>query len=382
MIKLSLFSLLALLLPAQEPPRPSNPNTTLKSPEVLSDKRIVFRLYAPKAQEVAIGGDWVSQGRGTAGKLEKDDQGIWSITVGPLVPDFYTYNFTVDGVRVLDPKNVDIKPGVTSLSNMFEIPGDPENYEATRPVPHGIISIVSYESKALGVTRSMRVYTPPGYEGSSTRYPVFYLLHGSGDDDAGWSTVGRAGFILDNLIAAGKAKPMIVVMPNGSMPRGQGNPQELFADEFLHSVMPCVESHFRVASGRENRALAGLSMGGGQTLRVGPVNLDKFAYLGVFSSGIREGSDTEKNLAAFLSNPTESNKMLKLFWIGVGEKDTTAGAGAHKLIEVLKAHGITYEFHESEGAHTWINWRHYLNDFAPLLFREAATSPSSGSGSR
>src|SRR5205085_9468376 len=191
-------------------------------------------------------------GRGTGGKLEKDDKGVWSITVGPLVPDFYSYSFTVDGVRTIDPKNAMIKQGVATLDNMFEVPGAEAAFEANQPVPHGAIHINWYQSSVLDTTRSMHVYTPPGYDSGSAKYPVFYLLHGGGDEDSGWSTIGRAGFIMDNLLAANKAKPMIIVMPNGSMPRPADAPpvapgtapspataalmaqaQERFADELL-----------------------------------------------------------------------------------------------------------------------------------------------------
>ncbi len=361
-------------------PRPATPNDTLKSPEVLSDNRVAFRIYAPKAAEVTIGGDWISQGRGTGGKLEKDDNGVWSIAVGPLAPDFYSYSFTVDGVRTIDPKNPMIKQGITSLDNMFEVPGAEAAFEANTPIPHGQIHIDWYHSSTLDTMRSMRVYTPPAYESGNAKYPVFYLLHGGGDEDSGWSTIGRAGFILDNLLAAKKAKPMIVAMPNGSVPRpantapgapGGATAQDLFADELLKNVMPYVEKNYRVLANRESRAIAGLSMGGGQTLRVAPMNLDKFAYIGVWSSGVNQQAteDFVKRNAQFLDSPDKTNKMVKLLWIGVGEKDTLANASAKNLAEILKTHNIKAELHESEGAHTWINWRHYLNDYAQLLFR-------------
>jgi enterochelin esterase family protein len=237
--------------------------------------------------------------------------------------------------------------------------------------------------------RRMHIYTPPGYDSSSARYPVLYLLHGGGDDDAGWSTIGRAGFILDNLLAAKKAKPMLFVMPNGSMPRRSDAPpvgapvagggpspamveaQQRFADELLNNVMPYVDKNYRVLANRENRAIAGLSMGGGQTLRVGPANADKFAYMAVWSSGVNAqvSADFEKRNARFLENADRTNKMVRVFWIGVGEKDTGANASAKNLVQLLKAHGINSEFHETEGGHTWINWRHYLHDYAQLLFR-------------
>src|SRR5689334_4240386 len=201
------------------PQRQPTPNDTLKSPEVLPGGRVAFRIYAPKASEVSIGGDWIAQGLGTGGKLQKDEQGVWEITVGPLPPDFYSYSFTVDGVRTLDPKNAMIKQGVSSLDNMFFVPGDAAGFEDNKSVPHGEVREAWYQSSTLGMQRRLHVYTPPGYDSSKAKYPVFYLLHGGGDEDSGWSTIGRAGFILDNLIAAKKAKPMIVVMTNGSLPR-------------------------------------------------------------------------------------------------------------------------------------------------------------------
>lgn len=366
---------MAMAVPCLAQPRraATNPGANVQSPEVLPDHRVMFRLYAPKATEVSVTGDWVSQGRGTGGKLEKDDQGVWSITVGPLVPDFYSYSFTVDGVRATDPRNGFVKPGKAPLSSMLELPGEEEAYEATRPVPHGEVHIAWYHSSTLDTMRSVHVYTPPAYESGSAKYPVFYLLHGSGDDDAGWSTIGRAGFILDNLLAEQKIKPMIVVMPNGSMPRtgGSESAQDKFTDELLNNVMPYVEKHYRVIAKRESRAIAGLSMGGGQTLRVGPAHVDRFAYMGVWSSGLRTEAtaDFEERAAAFFKNPEKTNQAVKLFWIGVGEKDQGANASAHNLAQVLEKHGIRNEFHESEGAHTWINWRHYLHDYAQLLFR-------------
>ncbi len=347
---------------------------TLVSPEVMPDRRVTFRIDAPKATEVSIAGDWVTHGRALAGPLAKDDSGVWSITLGPFVPDFYSYSFSVDGVRTLDPKNAWIKPGVVNISNMFEVPGDDEEYEATRPVPHGEVRIVWYQSRTLDTMRSMHIYTPPGHDNGKEKYPVLYLLHGAGDDDSGWSTIGRAGFILDNLLAEKKIKPMIVVMPNGTMPPSEKGPAyqtDQFADELLKNVMPYVEKNYRVIGNRDNRAIAGLSMGGGQTLRVLPSNLDKFAYAGVFSMGIGRPRtpDFEQANAAFLDNPAKTNKELKLFWIAVGEKDALVGESAHQLDELLTAKGIKHEFHVSEGGHTWINWRHYLHDYAQLIFR-------------
>jgi enterochelin esterase family protein len=321
-------------------------------------------------------------------KLEKDDKGVWSVTGGPLVPDFYSYSFSVDGVKTLDPKNPTIKQGITSLDSVFFVPGEEAAFEDSRKVPHGNIRQVWYQSSTLDQQRRMHVYTPPGYDTSPDRYPVLYLLHGGGDEDSGWSTIGRAGFILDNLLADGKAKPMLVVMPNGSLPRPANLPrltpgttpspevaaalataQERFTSELLKDVVPFVEKNYRVLADREHRALAGLSMGGGQTLRVVTSDPDQFAYVGVWSAGIgRNAADFEKRSAAFLDRGEKINRVVALFSISVGDKDI-ALAGSRDLSELLNKHGIKNELHVSGGGHTWINWRHYLNEFAPRLFR-------------
>jgi enterochelin esterase-like enzyme len=363
---------------AQEQQRPpASPNNTPPSVEVSADHKVTFRISAPKASEVTVSGDWVAQGRGTAVTLTKDNQGIWTGTSVPLVPDFYLYSFSVDGVRTVDTKNPDIKLGVSSVSNIMLVPGPDSDFEVTRPVPHGEIHVAYYSSSVLDTTRSMHIYTPPGYETGKTKYPVFYLLHGGGDEDSGWSSVGRAGFILDNLIADKKAVPMIVVMPNGSMPTsaaqtpGQSAAQEQFAHELLQNVVPYVEKNYRVMADREHRAIAGLSMGGGQTLRVAPANLDKFAYIGVWSMGVAVNAtdDYVKRNADFFASPEKTNRQVRLLSVSVGAKDPLVHDSAMNLVAMLKSHGIRHEFHESEGAHTWINWRHYLNDFAPELFR-------------
>jgi len=380
-----LAAILSVATGAQTPPRQPTPNDTLVSPEVQSDKRVTFRIYAPKASEVTLRGDWM-EGPGTV-KLDKDDKGVWSTTVGPLVPDFYSYSFTVDGTRTLDPKNAMIKQGITSLDNMFLLPGGDALFEDNQAVPHGEVRKVWYQSSTLGEQRRMHIYFPPGYEGGKQRYPVFYLLHGGGDEDSGWGTIGRAGFILDNLIAAKKARPMIVVMPNGSLPRpanlspaAPGAPpdpavgvalQDRFVSELLKDVVPFVEKNYRVLAGRENRALAGLSMGGGQTTRVITTNPDQFAYVAVWSAGVnpQATADFEKRAAALLDHAEQANKQIKLFSISCGEKDPLAFNNSKNLAEVLKRRGIQHELHISTGGHTWINWRRYLNDLAPRLFQ-------------
>ncbi len=380
---LAALALVGLAVPpaaAQLPKREPTPNDRLVSPEVHPDKRVTFRIYAPKASEVTLRGDWMT---GPAVKLAKDDKGVWAATVGPLTPDFYSYAFTVDGVRTLDPKNATIKQGVASLDNMFFLPGPEADFEDNKPVPHGEVRQVWYQSTTLGQQRRMHVYTPPGYDQSQDKYPVFYLLHGGGDEDSGWSTVGRAGFILDNLIAAGKAKPMLVVMPNGSLPRPAnltpGAPpapgamaalQDRFTNELLKDVVPFVEKHYRVKAGPENRALAGLSMGGGQTTRVLTTHPDQFAYVGIWSAGLFGGDPAayEKQNEAFFKDADTVNRSVKRLEVVVGDKDF-ALAGSKALAGLFDKHGIKHELTITGGGHTWINWRHYLNDLAPWLFR-------------
>jgi enterochelin esterase-like enzyme len=377
-----------LLLPpapssAQRAQRPRTPNDTLVSPEVQDDHRVTFRIYAPKASEVIVRGDY-----GPEAKLTKDDQGVWSVTVGPLTPDFYTYDFYVDGVKTADSKNAFIKQGISGVDSMVFVRGKEADFEDNKDVPHGEVRKVWYRSSTLNAQRRMHVYTPPCYDEGNERYPVFYLLHGAGDEDSGWSTIGRAGFILDNLIAQNKAKPMLIVMPNGSLPRPAnlrrppaGAPRDAefvkrmaefqgrFVKELLQDVVPQVEKHFRVRSGAENRALAGLSMGGGQTLSVVTSHPDQFGYVGVWSAAVfGNAGDYEKSHATFFDSADKVNKTVKLFSISVGDQDFLL-AGSKNLDELLKKHGIKHEVHISGGGHTWINWRHYLNDFAPQLFQ-------------
>lgn len=369
---------------AQGPRRAPTPNDTLKSAEVAPDHKVTFRIYAPKADEVLVSGDF---GRG--GKLTKDEQGVWSLTVGPLAPDFYSYTFAVDGVRTIDPKNARIKPGVNSVESILEVSGDDAAFEANAPVPHGEIRAVWYRSGTLDAPRRMHIYTPPGYEGGDAKYPVLYLLHGGGDDDQGWSTIGRAGFILDNLIAAQKAVPMLIVMPNGSLPPPANLPpftpgatpspevraareaaQNRFTDELLKEIVPYVEKTYRVQPGPKRRALAGLSMGGGQTLRVLTTNPDQFAYVAIWSAGVFGGNGeawAERN-RKFLAGADSVNSNVKRLSICAGENDF-ALAGTKALAEVLEKHGIHRDVHISSGGHTWTNWRHYLNEMAPKLFR-------------
>ncbi|QJW90358.1 esterase [Spirosoma taeanense] len=363
---------------AQMPQRQPTPNDTLKTPQVLPGNRVAIKIFAPKASEVMVSGDFLGGAKPLS--LTKNEQGVWSVTTEPLKPDYYTYTLTVDGVRTADPKNPTIKQGISSLENVMVVTGNETAFEDNRPVPHGEVRQVWYQSGTLGMPRRMHVYTPPGYEKSSAKYPVFYLLHGGGDDDSGWNTIGRAGFILDNLIAAGKAKPMIVVMPNGSMPppsttgapnqsQAMSRMRTLFADELLKDVMPLVEKSYRTLANRENRAIAGLSMGGFQTLDLTLGHPELFNYVGVFSSGFFGSSidEAETTYARGLQD-ANFNKGKKLFWIEIGKDDFVMDANK-KTLALLDKHQIKYQYRETDGGHTWINWRQYLNEFTPNLFR-------------
>ena len=365
-----------------------------ESPQVLPDGRVVFRLDAPEASEVTIAGDWVSHGMEIDGKLEKDPQGTWSLTVGPLRADFYTYRLRVDGVPTIDPRNPNIKHSSERLENIFYVPGEAVRFADALPVPHGEVRIAWYDSPVASSARRMHVYTPPGYDSSTRAYPVLYLLHGGGEEDAAWSTIGRAGFILDNLLASGKAEPMIVVMPHGRIElpglslRGSSidwtSPQavrermqtimrqhDLFIEDLLNTILPLVESRYRVLPGHEQRAIAGLSMGGAQTLRAGPPHLELFAWFGVFSVGLAGMQfDLEERNAQFFADPARSNAQIRLLYFAAGDNDSIIGEGARQLAEAYGQHGIQHEFHQSEGGHIWINWRRYFYDFAQRLFRE------------
>jgi enterochelin esterase family protein len=361
------------------------------SPVVASDGRVTFRIVAPHAQAVSlVTPDIPDYGRGvvmtkaTNGTftvletvLTQTTNGVWEATLGPIEAGAYRYDFNVDGMWILDPLNT-----ATSESNirdwsLVSVPG--ADFVALQDVPHGAVATVTYYSKSLQRFRRMHVYTPPGYENGKGRFPVFYLLHGMGDCDDSWSTVGRAGVIMDNLIAAKKAKPMIVVMPAGhtsTTNAGPGSPStsrfrtDEFVGDFEKDIMPYVEKHYRARTDRQNRAIAGLSMGGNQTLSITVPHLDKYAYIGVFSSGIFDiatnTSFEEKNKAA-LDDP-KLKQGLKLFWFATGTEDRLLPS-SRATVGMLRQHKFNIVFKETPGAHTWINWRDYLNEFAPQLFQ-------------
>jgi beta-lactamase class A/enterochelin esterase-like enzyme len=347
-----------------------NAPPAIKYCEVLSDRHVTFRLRAPQAAQVAVTGDFV-QG---AQLLQRGEDGVWSVTLGPLNPAIYTYNFRVNGVRVLDPVNPMIKQGESGSESMFEVPADRLAPYDWQPVPHGTVHVNWYQSKTLDVARRIDVYTPPGYETSKSTYPVLYLLHGSGDTETGWTNVGRADMILDNLIAAGKAKPMIVVMPYGRARRdvylGPITTQpdaNAFEDDLLKDVVPFAEKTYRISGKPDERAIAGLSMGGGQAMRIGLHHLELFHAVGMFSAAAR-GNDLEQQFKDLIADPAATNKKLKILYIACGKTDSLFPA-SQQFHEMLDRHQVRNTFVPSEEGHVWRNWRNYLSDLTPQLFR-------------
>ncbi len=361
--------------PAQPGPRPP----VVNSPEVAPDRTVAFRILAPKAQTVqlASSGDIPGIGFGQSKPLSQNSNGVWEASIGPLPPGAYRYAFNVDGVNVLDPRNPRVSESNENAWSLVSIPGS--DWQDVRDVPHGAVAELTYRSSTLKRFRRLHVYTPPGYESGNDRFPVLYLLHGAFDSDDSWSTVGRAGFILDNLIAAGRAKPMIVVMPHGHTgPFRFGMPLSgEFEPEFITDILPLIENRYRVIADRPHRAIAGLSMGGAHTLNIGIPHLARFSHLGVFSSGIfgiaggpgapAQGPSFEEKHRAILDDAS-LRKDLKLVWFATGKDDFLVET-SRATVAMLKKHGFEVTYRETEGGHTWDKWREYLHEFAPLLFQ-------------
>ena len=370
------------------------------SPEIHANRTVTFRLFAPKANEVTLNGSW--EGARDI-KMSKDDGGIWSVSVGPLGAQLWGYWYLVDGVKALDPGNGETQRDGSRIDNLLMISGPESDLWDFKDVPHGTMHSIWYASPTLKQDRRrMYVYTPPGYEANQTRYPVLYLLHGGGGDEDAWVTMGRANVILDNLIAAGKAKPMIVVMPNGNAAQtvsqgyaygptpapqavqapappplqaaaggGRGGaaarpPQPYpgsYPESLVKDVIPFVENTYRVIANKDSRAIAGLSMGGGHTLAATNNNPGVFGYIGVFSSGPRTVDEAyEKQLAAVKGGG------VKFYWTGAGTTDM-AREGTMNLHSLLEKQGFKTSYKEIPGAHYWFLWRDFLGDFSSILFR-------------
>lgn len=375
-MKAFLFSTVLILslcstLSAQPRPGRQTPNDTLQSVRVVNDNTVRLSIYAPKAEEVTVLGDFLKAYAPVP--LQKDEAGVWSVVITDLTPDVYSYDFTVDGVKTFDPKNPQYKEAENGLSNLFELPGPEAAYLAIKDVPHGKVSKVWFNSEITNNVGRFHVYTPPGYEEMEGNLPVLYLQHGGGDNDASWSTIGRANVILDNLRAEGKIESMLVVMPMGHPASGfymePGTDEDPYYKQLFEEIIPYVESHFKVSTNPEDRAYAGLSMGGLQALNIALFHPEEFGYVLPLSTGYfpPQLKTLEEKYSDQLQNPEINN--LKLFWIAMGgEQDIAYENGKHTLA-LLDKYGITYTTNSYPAGHTFITWRHNLLTFAPLLFR-------------
>ncbi|GGB81574.1 esterase [Dyadobacter sediminis] len=377
---LFLWMVLGLCLAGKaQPPR----GPFIVSPQVLPDKKVTFRYLAPAAKEVKLAGGLFGASNAP---MTKDSIGIWSVTVGPVVPDVYSYNFVVDGISVMDPANEDFFPNERFKSSLFEVPGFTPTIHALRDVPHGSVNYEYYPS-VEGTTGTVVVYTPPGYDQNpGKRYPVFYLISGTTDTEETFFKAGRTNFILDNLIAEGKAKPMIVVMPYGNMEariaEQTGNPKPAdpvrdspdamvrmrrFEQDLIQNVIPYVDKTYRTLADKDNRAIGGFSRGGGQTLRTAFWNPDTFSWICAYSANLPT-SELEGTYASIISNPEKTNKQWKMLWVGVGTEDFMYKDVA-TFLNYLSVKKINYKSMITGGGHTWINVKTYLMETAQLLFK-------------
>jgi enterochelin esterase-like enzyme len=379
------------------------------SPQVNPDRTVTLRVLAPKATEVTVIGELLNGAQPTP--MTKGEDGIWTASLGPLPPDVYTYAFNIDGVSTPDPRNPWVKlVSGAGLTTQVQVPGDGLQYYDSKPVPHGLVQILTYESKATNATRQAYVYTPPDYNRTNTKYPTLYLLHGGGDLDPGWSMTGRAHIILDNLIAEKKAVPMVVVMPlargGGSLglgpsgmspgiaaagnvtpgagrgaapaaaPGAQGAappaptapaPLQAFAQDFIGDLLPTIEKTFRVSARPEDRAIGGLSAGGAATINTAFSRPDLFRSIIIMSAGGPQ--NLEALYPKFFGNSAAAAKQMKLIWVAVGEEDFALN-GTKAIDETLTRNGIRHTFKVTPGRHEWRLWRPHLNEFATLLFKD------------
>ena len=351
------------------------------APLIQGDNTVTFAIKAPDAQQVQVQLDY-----GEPVTMQRDTAGVWTHTTQVLPPDLYLYNYVVDGVKTLDPENVYIMRDVATVKNMFFIDGEQSRLYQAQDVPHGNVSAVWYDSPRVGKKRRMMIYTPAGYEQGKTRYPVFYLLHGSGGDETVWLHQGQAAQVLDNLIASGKAVPMIVVMPNGNVDEhaAPGSDQRgLVTPTFNHKqwmegsfessfadIMNYVEKHYRTIKNKKGRAIAGLSMGGFHSLYISANPPRDFGYVGLFSAAIRPMRGVESpiydNLEEKLAEQFKQG--VNLYWIGIGNDDFLYQPNK-QYRALLDGKGYPYTYVESKGGHEWRNWRLYLTQFVPLLFK-------------
>ena len=350
------------------------------SPQINDDGSVTFRLNAPQADKVAVAGDFTAKdGKDIGfGEMTRNEQGVWEFTTPPLRSELYSYTFIVDGVRMCDPSNVYINRDVASVMNILITDGDRGDLYKVNDVPHGSVKRCWYDSPTLGKQRRMTVYTPAGYEQGKEKYPVLYLLHGAGGDEEAWMTLGRTSQIMDNLIAKGQCRPMIVVMTNGNpwqqaapgesaagmtQPAMKFDPSQKSFEEAFGDVISYVESNYRTIRKKEARAVAGLSMGGGHSFNISRMYPDKFDYVGLFSAAV--GGVKDADVAASLA--AQRDKGFKLYWIACGNTDFLYEANKDYM-KYLDSIDFPYTYRESDGGHIWRNWRIYLSEFAPMLF--------------
>ena len=368
----------------------------ITSPEIHENSTVTFRIVAPSASTVQVTGDFLStvkmetpmgemDGPGKA-ELTKDDKGIWSFTSEVLSPELYSYSFIVDGLKTTDPNNPFLIRDVASVTNVFIVGEGQAALYRVKDVPHGTVARRWYDSPGLGMDRRLTIYTPPGYEQSNEEFPVLYLLHGAGGDEEAWIALGRTAQIMDNLIAQGKAKPMIVVMPNGNVIQdaapGEGN-EGMYKPAFMipktmdgtyegsfKDIIKFVETNYQVKADKAHRAIAGLSMGGYHTMHISRYYPNTFDYMGLFSAAIMPREDATSDVYSDIDGTlkTQMDNGYKLYWIAIGKTDFLYDANKEYRAK-LDDMGMPYEYVESEGGHIWRNWRVYLTQFAPQLFQ-------------
>lgn len=360
----------------------------INSPEINPDNSVTFQLLAPNADEVKLSGDWMKpEGMAPASvAMTKGDKGVWSYTTEPLGSELYSYSFSVDGLKTTDPNNPFLIRDVASVTNIFIVGGGQADLYKVNDIPHGTITKRWYDSPGLGMDRRITIYTPPGYENSNEKYPALYLLHGAGGDEEAWISLGRSAQILDNLIAQGKAKPMIMVMPNGNVIQdaapGEGS-KGFYKPQFMiektmdgtyeanfMDIVKFVESNYRVKADKANRAIAGLSMGGFHSYHISRYYPNMFDYVGLFSAALMPREDATgkvyNDIDGTLKKQMENG--YKLYWIGIGKEDFLYKAN-QEYLQKLDNMGMKYTYMETDGGHIWRNWRVYLSVYAPLLFK-------------
>lgn len=357
MKKIQLFIALILLATTIQAQR----NPVIVSPEMGPKNSATFRFFAKDAKVVLLEAQFLKDKL----PMQKDEVGVWSVTVNSIKPDIYPYCFWVDNTQVNDPNNTAIFANERFKHSLVEIPGDKPLVHSLQNVPHGKISYRYYNSKTLGTTRPLLVYTPPGFDASGkTKYPVLYLIHGGSDTEETWTKVGKANLIADNLIAQGKAKPMIIVMPYGNV---RPKPMPDFTPDVINDVIPFVENNYPVLTDSKNRAIAGFSVGGGQTLNIGLTNTDKFAYVCSYAP-YPETEEFRKNFANYSPDAAKMNKQLKLFTISVGTDDFLYESVKNN-IAMFKSKGLNLEGYIVDGGHTWMNCKLYLAQTLQQLFK-------------